>query len=199
MIYVNPNLEITHSLIKNQTLAHLIWSRVKTFLSSSTSTLNQSQFTITSFQLGEKCTTPRLCFCLNSYHCRLYCFYCLTYTHRSTSTSNNISFPYHSCSHISYKYSGFVLFSLISFLSFVICSLFISSVLVALKNLCQTGTVLAYTQDFQQPARTVGWAKTLLMSLYQHSLKENIQLTMVMSNVRQLKESNKDAPPHPQP
>ncbi|KNZ48149.1 uncharacterized protein VP01_5876g1, partial [Puccinia sorghi] len=38
---------------------------------------------------------------------------------------------------------------------------------VALRNLRQTGTVLAYTQDF---ARTIGWAKTPLMSLYQHGV-----------------------------
>ncbi|KNZ47565.1 uncharacterized protein VP01_6301g1 [Puccinia sorghi] len=49
------------------------------------------------------------------------------------------------------------------------------------KWLC--GTVLAYTQDFNHHARIVGWADTPLMSLYQHSLKENIQLAVVMSNV----------------
>ncbi|KNZ52328.1 uncharacterized protein VP01_3617g1 [Puccinia sorghi] len=54
---------------------------------------------------------------------------------------------------------------------------------VALRYLCQIGTVLAYTQDFNQHTRTVGWADTLLMSLYQNGLKENIQLVMVMSNV----------------
>ncbi|KNZ48278.1 uncharacterized protein VP01_577g4 [Puccinia sorghi] len=40
-----------------------------------------------------------------------------------------------------------------------------------------------YTQDFNQHTRTIGWADTPLMSLYQHSLKENIQLAMVMSNI----------------
>ncbi|KNZ46258.1 uncharacterized protein VP01_7420g1, partial [Puccinia sorghi] len=40
-----------------------------------------------------------------------------------------------------------------------------------------------YMQDFNQHTRTMGWAKTLLMSLYQHRLKENIQLAMVMSKV----------------
>ncbi|KNZ44269.1 uncharacterized protein VP01_9335g1, partial [Puccinia sorghi] len=49
---------------------------------------------------------------------------------------------------------------------------------VALRNLCQTGAVLAYTQDFNKHTHTVGWANTPLMSLYQHSLKENIQLAM---------------------
>ncbi|KNZ63613.1 uncharacterized protein VP01_11202g1, partial [Puccinia sorghi] len=50
------------------------------------------------------------------------------------------------------------------------------------RYLRQTGTVLAYTQDFKQHARTVGWANTPLMSLYQHGLKENIQLAVVMRN-----------------
>ncbi|KNZ44771.1 uncharacterized protein VP01_8844g1 [Puccinia sorghi] len=55
---------------------------------------------------------------------------------------------------------------------------------VAWWNLCQTGTVLASTpQDFKSHARTVGWANTLLMSLYWHGLKENIQLAMVMRNI----------------
>ncbi|KNZ59561.1 uncharacterized protein VP01_1702g3 [Puccinia sorghi] len=54
---------------------------------------------------------------------------------------------------------------------------------VALQNLGHTGTVWAYTQDFNQHACTVGWANTPLMSLYQHGLKENIQLAMVMRNV----------------
>ncbi|KNZ44301.1 uncharacterized protein VP01_92g6 [Puccinia sorghi] len=58
-----------------------------------------------------------------------------------------------------------------------------STVLRALRNLCQTGTVSAYTQDFNQHARTVGWANTPLMSLYQHGLKENIQFSVVMSNI----------------
>ncbi|KNZ59113.1 uncharacterized protein VP01_17g15 [Puccinia sorghi] len=52
---------------------------------------------------------------------------------------------------------------------------------LALQNLHQTGIVLSYTQDFN--SRTVGGADTLLMSLYQHSLKDKIQLAMVMSNV----------------
>ncbi|KNZ49411.1 uncharacterized protein VP01_5026g1, partial [Puccinia sorghi] len=52
---------------------------------------------------------------------------------------------------------------------------------VALRNLRKTGTELAYTQDLNQHTHTVGWADTPLMSLYQHGLKENIQL--VMSNV----------------
>ncbi|KNZ48708.1 uncharacterized protein VP01_5465g1, partial [Puccinia sorghi] len=53
---------------------------------------------------------------------------------------------------------------------------------VALRNLRQTGTILAYMQDFNQHTHTVGWAITPLMS-YQHSLKENIQLAVVMSNI----------------
>ncbi|KNZ43923.1 uncharacterized protein VP01_9706g1 [Puccinia sorghi] len=40
----------------------------------------------------------------------------------------------------------------------------------------------AYMQDFNQHARTMYWANTPLMSLYQHGLKENIQLAVVMSN-----------------
>ncbi|KNZ46309.1 uncharacterized protein VP01_7375g1 [Puccinia sorghi] len=54
---------------------------------------------------------------------------------------------------------------------------------VALRNLHQTGTVSAYTQDFNQHTFTVVWADTQLMSLYQHSLKKNIQLAAVMSNI----------------
>ncbi|KNZ59531.1 uncharacterized protein VP01_170g6 [Puccinia sorghi] len=42
---------------------------------------------------------------------------------------------------------------------------------VALQNLCQTGTVSAYTQEFNSQARTIGWANAPLMSLYQHGLK----------------------------
>ncbi|KNZ51727.1 uncharacterized protein VP01_3841g1, partial [Puccinia sorghi] len=49
-----------------------------------------------------------------------------------------------------------------------------------LWNPCQTGTVSAYTQDFNQHVRTVAWADTPLMSLYQHGL---IQLAVVMSNL----------------
>ncbi|KNZ47690.1 uncharacterized protein VP01_6217g2, partial [Puccinia sorghi] len=51
---------------------------------------------------------------------------------------------------------------------------------VALRNLCQTGTMLAYMQDVNQHSLTVG----------------EIQLAVLMSNVeqvRQLKESNKTA------
>ncbi|KNZ45324.1 uncharacterized protein VP01_8256g1, partial [Puccinia sorghi] len=54
---------------------------------------------------------------------------------------------------------------------------------VALQNLRQTGTVSAYTQNINQHTRTVGWADSLLMSLYPHSLKENIQLAVVMSKI----------------
>ncbi|KNZ63342.1 uncharacterized protein VP01_11577g1, partial [Puccinia sorghi] len=54
---------------------------------------------------------------------------------------------------------------------------------VALQNLHHSGTVSAYTQDFNQHTHTMGWANTPLMSLYQHSLKENIQLAVVMSNI----------------
>ncbi|KNZ45140.1 uncharacterized protein VP01_8445g1, partial [Puccinia sorghi] len=54
---------------------------------------------------------------------------------------------------------------------------------VALLNLRQTGTVLGYKQDFNQQALPVVWANNLLMSLYQHGLKEKIQLAVVMSNV----------------
>ncbi|KNZ57264.1 uncharacterized protein VP01_219g10 [Puccinia sorghi] len=41
---------------------------------------------------------------------------------------------------------------------------------VAWRNLRQTGTVLAYMQEFNQHACTVGWADTPLMSLYQHGV-----------------------------
>ncbi|KNZ44151.1 uncharacterized protein VP01_9462g2 [Puccinia sorghi] len=54
---------------------------------------------------------------------------------------------------------------------------------VALQNLHQTGTVSAYMQDFNQHTHTLGWADTLLMSLYSNGLKENIQLAVVMRNV----------------
>ncbi|KNZ52119.1 uncharacterized protein VP01_3687g2 [Puccinia sorghi] len=54
---------------------------------------------------------------------------------------------------------------------------------VALWNLHQTGIMSTYMQDFNQHAGTVGWGDTPLMSLYQHSLKENIQIAVVMSNV----------------
>ncbi|KNZ62336.1 uncharacterized protein VP01_1283g10 [Puccinia sorghi] len=54
---------------------------------------------------------------------------------------------------------------------------------VALQSLCQSGTVSAYTQEFNLHARTVGWANTPQMSLYQHGLKENFQLSVVMSNI----------------
>ncbi|KNZ49974.1 uncharacterized protein VP01_4663g2 [Puccinia sorghi] len=55
---------------------------------------------------------------------------------------------------------------------------------VALQNLCQTGTVSTYTQDFNSHAPTVGWADAPLMSIYQHGPKENIQLSVVMSNIQ---------------
>ncbi|KNZ61512.1 uncharacterized protein VP01_13907g1 [Puccinia sorghi] len=42
---------------------------------------------------------------------------------------------------------------------------------VTLVSLCQTGTVSAYIQEFNSHARTVGWADTPLMSLYQHGMK----------------------------
>ncbi|KNZ47015.1 uncharacterized protein VP01_6756g1, partial [Puccinia sorghi] len=42
----------------------------------------------------------------------------------------------------------------------------------------------AYTQEFNSHACTIGWANTPLMSLYQHGLKENFQLTVVMSNIQ---------------
>ncbi|KNZ46931.1 uncharacterized protein VP01_6829g1 [Puccinia sorghi] len=45
------------------------------------------------------------------------------------------------------------------------------------------GTVSNYTQDFNQHARAARWPDTLLMSLYQNGLKENVQLAVVMSNV----------------
>ncbi|KNZ49873.1 uncharacterized protein VP01_4730g2, partial [Puccinia sorghi] len=54
---------------------------------------------------------------------------------------------------------------------------------VALRNLHQTGTVLAYMQDLNQHARTIGWADNPLMSLYQNGLKEKIQLAVVMTNI----------------
>ncbi|KNZ64537.1 uncharacterized protein VP01_10183g1, partial [Puccinia sorghi] len=55
---------------------------------------------------------------------------------------------------------------------------------VALQNLLQSGTVSTDTQDLNSHARTVGWADAPLMSLYQHGLKENIQLAVVMSNIQ---------------
>ncbi|KNZ63076.1 uncharacterized protein VP01_11917g1, partial [Puccinia sorghi] len=39
-------------------------------------------------------------------------------------------------------------------------------------------------EDFNSHACTVGWAETPLMSLYQHRVKGNIQLAMVMSNIQ---------------
>ncbi|KNZ50459.1 uncharacterized protein VP01_4415g1 [Puccinia sorghi] len=54
---------------------------------------------------------------------------------------------------------------------------------VALQSLHKTGTVSAYTQDFNSHACTVGWADTPLMSLWQNGLDENIQLAVVMSNI----------------
>ncbi|KNZ45018.1 uncharacterized protein VP01_8569g1 [Puccinia sorghi] len=54
---------------------------------------------------------------------------------------------------------------------------------VALQSLCQTGTVLAYTQDFNSHACTIGWADAPLMSLYPWKM-ENIQLAVVMSNIQ---------------
>ncbi|KNZ49434.1 uncharacterized protein VP01_5006g1 [Puccinia sorghi] len=55
---------------------------------------------------------------------------------------------------------------------------------VFLRSLRQTGKVSAYMQDFNSHARTIGWAEAPLISLYQHGLKENIQLAMVMSNIQ---------------
>ncbi|KNZ57723.1 uncharacterized protein VP01_2088g2 [Puccinia sorghi] len=55
---------------------------------------------------------------------------------------------------------------------------------VGLQSLRQTGTVSAYAQEFNSHTHTVGWANTPLMSLYQHGLKENIQLAMVMSKIQ---------------
>ncbi|KNZ62870.1 uncharacterized protein VP01_1213g7 [Puccinia sorghi] len=45
---------------------------------------------------------------------------------------------------------------------------------VALGNLCQTGTVSAYMQDFNQQTPTVGWTNTPLMSLYQHGVERKL-------------------------
>ncbi|KNZ47051.1 uncharacterized protein VP01_6713g1 [Puccinia sorghi] len=59
---------------------------------------------------------------------------------------------------------------------------------VALWNLCQTGTVLATLTSTNQHARTMGLADTPLMSLYQHSLKKNIQLAVVMSNIERVRQ-----------
>ncbi|KNZ64720.1 uncharacterized protein VP01_10000g1, partial [Puccinia sorghi] len=59
---------------------------------------------------------------------------------------------------------------------------------VALQSLRQTGKVLAYMQEFNSQAHTIGWAKSPLMSLYQHGLKENIQLAVVMSNIQQARQ-----------
>ncbi|KNZ61306.1 uncharacterized protein VP01_14221g1, partial [Puccinia sorghi] len=55
---------------------------------------------------------------------------------------------------------------------------------VALRVICQTGTVSSYTQDFHQHARTARWPDAPLMSLYQNGIKENIQLAVVMSNIQ---------------
>ncbi|KNZ61102.1 uncharacterized protein VP01_14519g1, partial [Puccinia sorghi] len=49
---------------------------------------------------------------------------------------------------------------------------------VSLHSLHRTGTVSAYTQEFNSHTGTVGWADTPLMSLYQNGLKENTQLSM---------------------
>ncbi|KNZ50984.1 uncharacterized protein VP01_4144g1, partial [Puccinia sorghi] len=57
-------------------------------------------------------------------------------------------------------------------------------VLVALQSLRQTGTVSAYMQEFNSHPCTVGWANTPLMNLYQHKLKERIELAVVMSNIQ---------------
>ncbi|KNZ61091.1 uncharacterized protein VP01_14530g1, partial [Puccinia sorghi] len=51
-------------------------------------------------------------------------------------------------------------------------------------HLRQTGKVSAYTQEFNSHACTIGLAKTPLMSLYQHGLEENVQLTVVMRNIQ---------------
>ncbi|KNZ53871.1 uncharacterized protein VP01_3113g2 [Puccinia sorghi] len=48
---------------------------------------------------------------------------------------------------------------------------------------CGTSARLEPCQPFNQHTRTVGWANTLLMSLYQHGLKEKIQLSVVMRNI----------------
>ncbi|KNZ44470.1 uncharacterized protein VP01_912g1 [Puccinia sorghi] len=48
---------------------------------------------------------------------------------------------------------------------------------VALWNLRQTGTMLAYTQDLDQNTHTP------IMSFYQHRCKEKIQLAVVMRNI----------------
>ncbi|KNZ49875.1 uncharacterized protein VP01_472g2, partial [Puccinia sorghi] len=39
-------------------------------------------------------------------------------------------------------------------------------------------------QEFNSHACTIGWADAPLMSLYQHGLKENVQLAVVMSNIK---------------
>ncbi|KNZ47088.1 uncharacterized protein VP01_669g5 [Puccinia sorghi] len=66
---------------------------------------------------------------------------------------------------------------------------------VALQSLRQNGTVSAYMQEFNSHACTVGWTDTPLMSLYQHGLKENVQLAV---QDRQLKASRMaDTPPSP--
>ncbi|KNZ49734.1 uncharacterized protein VP01_4822g1 [Puccinia sorghi] len=70
---------------------------------------------------------------------------------------------------------------------------------VALRNLHQTGNVLAYTQEFNQNTHTVCWANCPLMSLYQHSLKENIQLAVVMSDIEFDSLQNPTRMPRPQP
>ncbi|KNZ46698.1 uncharacterized protein VP01_7033g1 [Puccinia sorghi] len=55
---------------------------------------------------------------------------------------------------------------------------------VALQSPRQTGTVSAYTQEFNSHSSTFGWADTPLMSLYHHGLKKNFQLAVVMSNIK---------------
>ncbi|KNZ51074.1 uncharacterized protein VP01_4102g1, partial [Puccinia sorghi] len=59
------------------------------------------------------------------------------------------------------------------------------------KNKSDTGKVLAYTQKFNSHACTIGWANTPLMSLYQHALKENVQL----AQARKLKAFGMSNPP----
>jgi hypothetical protein len=54
---------------------------------------------------------------------------------------------------------------------------------VALQSICQTSTVVAYTQAFNMHACALKWSKSTLMILYQQGLKEKVQLAFVMSNV----------------
>lgn len=54
---------------------------------------------------------------------------------------------------------------------------------VALRALRQTGTVTAYTQTFNTHARLIGWPDEPLKTLYQQGLKEQVRLSVIVSNI----------------